>query len=294
MATFDRDDNHRHPIPTWDGAPQGWQKYVEQVRLWQLGENLDVKFSLAARLISRMSGSARRACINMPAADLMPVRGFAGVDDEAGGEIAESVLENLAAGIENVMKKLKENLHPEPLVSRGEALSAFFKSSRYTRRLGMRFTEYNTLFEEGLEKMRTEGVDIRPLEPTLGWFYLQHGALTPERKERVYTALGGEDYTLQDAKKVCLRLFAEIHMHEHRPKPFFQKGGRPAQVHEVGDGHGDEGEEEPWDDDEEGDEESTASHRDVQEVIRDELQGLPQDLQVLQLNLSQQDEERLD
>ena len=54
----------------------------------------------------------------------------------------------------------------------------------------MHFTEYNALFEEGLEKMRTEGVDIRPLEPTLGWFYLQHGALTPERKERVYTALG--------------------------------------------------------------------------------------------------------
>ena len=69
-------------------------------------------------------------------------------------------------------------------------------------------TEFTAIFEEGLERLRSEGVDVCALEPTLRWFFLQHANLTSERKERVLTALGSEDYSLEDAKKVCLRLFA--------------------------------------------------------------------------------------
>ena len=84
MADRDYEDKSRQIIPSWDGSPAGWQRYQEQVRLWRLGENLDVRYSVAARLVSRLSGAARRACINMPDASLMPRRGRAAVMDDEG------------------------------------------------------------------------------------------------------------------------------------------------------------------------------------------------------------------
>merc|ERR1712214_244899 len=126
--------------------------------MWRLGENLDVKYSLAARLVSRLSGAARRACVNMPESSLMPVRGADAVMASDGRTVETPAMEeDLAAGITAVMEKLKQMLHPEPLVSRGEALSAFFKGSRYHRRHGQRLTEFIAIFEEGLERLRQEG-----------------------------------------------------------------------------------------------------------------------------------------
>ena len=185
----------------------------------------------------------------------MPVRGADAIMAPDGRTVqTPAVEEDLAAGINAVMEKLKQSLHPEPLVSRGEALSALFKGSRYHRRHGQRMTELIAIFEEGLERLRQEGVDVVPLEPTLGWFFIQHAALTPERRERVLTAIGKADYTLAEAKAVCLRLFAEIHMHEsggRRPPPSPYR--RPAQVAQVSAGTEDDEEAE---EEEEGSEES--------------------------------------
>ena len=91
MSDFDKRDEsgNRQIIPSWDGAPAGWQRYQEQVRLWRMGENLDVKYSVAARLVARLSGAARRACINMTEESLMPQRGrdaVEAVDDIEEGE----------------------------------------------------------------------------------------------------------------------------------------------------------------------------------------------------------------
>ena len=158
MSHAERDNREdRHPIPTWDGSPHGWQRYVEQVRLWKLGENLDVKYSLAARLIGRMSGSARRACINMESAALQPIRGAAAEIDADDVVRQAAVEENLSAGIENVMERLRSVLVPEPMVSRGQAMTDFFKSQRFVRRPGQRMTEFCGLFEEGLERLRQDG-----------------------------------------------------------------------------------------------------------------------------------------
>ena len=43
--------------------------------MWRLGENLNVKYSLAARLLSGMSGPARMTCMTMDADQLHPPPG---------------------------------------------------------------------------------------------------------------------------------------------------------------------------------------------------------------------------
>ena len=47
-------------MPSWNGNPETWQQYKEDVRIWTLGTKLDVEYSLAARLVSNLRGAARR------------------------------------------------------------------------------------------------------------------------------------------------------------------------------------------------------------------------------------------
>ena len=297
--------HHRtHNIPTWDGHPSYWTRYQESVRIWLLSENLDVRYSLAARLIARLTGAARRCCINMSENDLMPIRGADATYDTAGILLTTRVEEDLRFGITNVIDRLRSQLQPEPLVSRGEAMTAFFKGNKYYRKPGMRMTEFVSLFEEGLERLRVESVDVKALEPTLGWFFLQHACLTPERRERALTALpAGGDYTLEDAKKVCLRLFADIHLSENRftsaPRGQFTPGGR-RQVNTLADTPGNSSGHQPdehydvdeqWEE-EEGEEEG--EEMDVHEVVREELQCLAGDLASSRVQLTQEDEEKVE
>ena len=61
-------------VPAWNGDPSGWKSYRDEVRIWALGEKLDVEYSLAARLVSRLGGPARRAAMGLKDSDLMPLR----------------------------------------------------------------------------------------------------------------------------------------------------------------------------------------------------------------------------
>ena len=38
------------PPPSWDGNPERWQTYKDEVRIWILGTNLDVGYCVAAAL----------------------------------------------------------------------------------------------------------------------------------------------------------------------------------------------------------------------------------------------------
>ena len=46
-------------IPTWDGDASKWRKYKKDVEIWMEGENLEVNYSVAARMVQRRSGTAR-------------------------------------------------------------------------------------------------------------------------------------------------------------------------------------------------------------------------------------------
>jgi hypothetical protein len=55
----DHEGNRGPRPPSWDGNPSTYVKYSEDCRMWLLGQNLDVPYSLAARMAMELTGSAR-------------------------------------------------------------------------------------------------------------------------------------------------------------------------------------------------------------------------------------------
>ena len=43
--------SERMSLPQWDGDPSDWRDYQQEVRLYKTGENLEVNWSVAARLV---------------------------------------------------------------------------------------------------------------------------------------------------------------------------------------------------------------------------------------------------
>ena len=90
-AMGDRDTRQNDP-PSWDGNTTTWRHYQDEVRIWTLGQDLDVTYCLASRLIRNLSGAARRAALTVAEDDLLAIE------------------RNKKAGIQNVMAKLRETL----------------------------------------------------------------------------------------------------------------------------------------------------------------------------------------
>ena len=67
--------------------------------MWRLGENLNVKYSLAARLVTGLSGPARMTCVTMDADQLHPPP-----DD---GPVATADERRNIAGLDHVMSVLQ-------------------------------------------------------------------------------------------------------------------------------------------------------------------------------------------
>ena len=74
MAAEAGSGDRRH-IPTWNGNAAKWESSRDEIRVWRLGENLNVKHSLDARLVSGLSGPARMTCMTMDADQLHPPSG---------------------------------------------------------------------------------------------------------------------------------------------------------------------------------------------------------------------------
>ena len=78
MAADAGSGDRRH-IPTWNGNAAKWESFRDEIRVWRLGETLNVKYSLAARLVSGLSGPAQLTCMTMDAEQLHPPSGDAPV-----------------------------------------------------------------------------------------------------------------------------------------------------------------------------------------------------------------------
>ena len=61
MINYGLDDmepkSERMSLPQWDGDPSGWRDYQQEVRLYKTGENLEVDWSVAARLVGAQRSS---------------------------------------------------------------------------------------------------------------------------------------------------------------------------------------------------------------------------------------------
>ena len=145
-------DSHERRVPSWDGNPEKWRSYRDEVRVWLLGTNLDVPYSIAARLVGQLRGSARRVGLAMSDDDLAPDRG---VPDRPGPEVegrpgppVPGRPPNLRRGVDNLMARL-EQLAPQEATRRGGYMKAFFKDEAYKRRPGERIAEWISMGRRG-------------------------------------------------------------------------------------------------------------------------------------------------
>ena len=98
-------------IPVWDGAPRGWRRYRDDVEIWALGTNLEVNYCVAARLVSRLKGAARRVGLRMPRDQLQPGAAVHEIlDDDGVTVIQEAALADSMRGISNVLTALESAL----------------------------------------------------------------------------------------------------------------------------------------------------------------------------------------
>ena len=210
----DGDSGRRH-IPRWDGHPATWKQYEQEVRIWRTGENLDVKYCIAARLIQNLSGAVRRAALQLK------------------DEQLQGTQEDRAAGIKAVFAHLNRVFSLDPLTRKAQTLSEFFSSRKYYRRQGQRMTDFVTTFDKGVTQMAADDINMKDV---LGWFFLQCSGLTPERRERVLGALGDAGFEIEAVKRKCIALlFPELHASES----FGARGGnRPPYQSRFGGGLG--------------------------------------------------------
>ena len=120
-------------VPAWDGNPAFWKRYKDEIRIWLLAERTDnVSYSLAARMIQRLTGSARRVALSMPDEDLRPDAAYKDGDRE--------VPADHAAAVKRLLAKLESTLTPDQSIRRGATMQEFFSTRKYYRRFGERVT----------------------------------------------------------------------------------------------------------------------------------------------------------
>ena len=66
------DSGSRSPLPPWDSSLGVFARYKDEVRVFRLGEDLGRSYSIAARLVSPLSGPARRIGLSLKDLELFP------------------------------------------------------------------------------------------------------------------------------------------------------------------------------------------------------------------------------
>ena len=80
-------------IPVWDGNKRQWKSYLRDVELYLETEKLDVDFSHGARLLSRLTGSAKKYAGSI---ELDQIRRSTGADKDS--------REGMTAGVKHLLR----------------------------------------------------------------------------------------------------------------------------------------------------------------------------------------------
>ena len=149
--------SERMSLPQWDGDPSGWRDYQQEVRLYKTSENLEVNWSVAARLVGGLRGAARRVGLAMTDQELLPT--------------ARNITDNLERkadrnrrGIEALMTRLEAELGQQRPQKKGESLEMFFVSNKLQRKRGERITDYITRFEEGIKTLQDNDINLLTID----------------------------------------------------------------------------------------------------------------------------------
>ena len=213
-------------IPTWDGNPTSWWRYKQD----------EVKYSLAARMVQRLTGTARIRA-NLLAVDrLRPQRQIAAAaavvnaDGETESPAVIAVEADWRRGIDYLLSDLEKMPGIPKVVRTGNQRSWFYKS--LSRRPGETMANWLTRFRAGLKRCADEGVNMHD-QDDLGWWLVEKSLLTKERKERLQSRLT-QDFDFAEVAAEMLAIFGEIHLGEGRPgnppRGATGKGGGRAQA----------------------------------------------------------------
>ena len=200
-------DRHFDRVPRWDGNPATRQRFRDEVRLWTLSEDLNVNYSLAARLVKNMTGPARRACLTLTDEQLLPGAPVEEVHNADDVITTPGRPADLRAGIDNVLRALDASLGDEAAVRKGTSMTDFFETHKYHRAPGERMAEWITRWDEAVARLQEDGVDIVTGIPDLaGWFLLRMSNLSAFRRETVVGTFRDDSYQVPVIKRALLRL----------------------------------------------------------------------------------------
>ena len=124
-------------VPVWNGHPETFPAFEDEIELYILGENLDVKVSLAARVAQKLRGASRRIALSMKR-DLFPLSN-SGSEDGAGGrrKLPPRTSEQAnRVGLKRLLERLRSDLQPGKQDLKGEKLHVFFGTTKLYRRRG--------------------------------------------------------------------------------------------------------------------------------------------------------------
>ena len=130
----------------WAGViTSGWRDYQQEVRLYKTGGNLEVNWSVAARMVGGLRGAARRVGLAMTDQELLPKA------------------DRKRRGIEALMARLETELGQQRPQKKGESLEMFFASNKLQRKRGERITDYITRFEEGIKTLQDNEINLQTM-----------------------------------------------------------------------------------------------------------------------------------
>ena len=203
-------------IPSWDGNPATWWKYKADVELWKESENLRAEYSLAARMVQKLSGTARVRANLIDLAKLRPQRPVAAapaVTDGQGNEVTPAVAAmeaNWTKGIDFLMEELEKMIGVTPVVKKAQQRSWFYNVLK--RKKGEAMNTWLTRFRAGLKRCADDGVDLSQNDE-IGWWLVEKSGLSKERKERLQARLT-QDFDYAEVEREMIQIFPEIHIGE--------------------------------------------------------------------------------
>ena len=170
-------------IPTWDGNPATWWKYKAEVDLWKEAENLKAEYSLAARMVQKLTGTARIRANLIKLENLRPQRPVARIPEvlDADGSVltpaVDAVEANWTKGIDYLMSDLEKMCGITVVVKKAQQRSWFYNVLK--RKNGEAMNTWLTRFRAGLKRCADDGVDLSQNDE-IGWWLVEKSMLSKE------------------------------------------------------------------------------------------------------------------
>ena len=124
------------------------------MRVWWLSENLNVNYSLGARMVAGLPGPARIWCMRIKQVDMHPAAPTADIDANLlpfGGQVNSH---RNTTGLDNVIGVLQASPFVRRLPARkNELLHNCFRDDSLARRMGMPVTTWLVRYEENIRRL---------------------------------------------------------------------------------------------------------------------------------------------